>query len=175
MKVAIGSDHAGFKLKQYLVKELTDLGYEMTDCGTDSEESADYPDFAGKVCRLVQKGEAQFGIVICSTGIGISIAANKLHGIRAALCHTEFSAFMARQHNDSNVLALGGAVFGNRLALAIAMNFLGEKFSCDERHVRRIGKIAELEKIEGKRMKDEGFQLSIINEKKRHKTKRQKG
>jgi len=136
MKVAIGSDHAGFRLKQYLIRELTDRGHE---------ESVDYPDFAGEVCRLVTEGGAVLGIVVCSTGIGVSIAANKVRGIRAALCHTEFSAYMARQHNDANVLALGGNVLGDRLALEIATTFLAETFSEDERHIRRINKIARLE------------------------------
>jgi len=145
MKVAIGSDHAGFALKQYLVKELTGSGYTMIDCGTDSSDSVDYPDFAGKVCSSVNSHKAQFGILICSTGIGISIAANKVRGIRAALCHTEFSARMARLHNDANVLALGGAVFGEKLALAIAETFLNEKFSRGERHIRRIKKISSIE------------------------------
>ena len=145
MNVAIGCDHAGLNLKKYLLKELTDLGYEMINCGTDSEDSVDYPDYAEKVCKLVQCHDAQLGILVCSTGIGISIAANKLRGIRAALCHTEFSAVMARQHNEANVLTLGGAVIGNRLALAIAEAFLKENFSRGERHIRRIQKIIELE------------------------------
>jgi len=145
MKVAIGSDHAGYDLKQYLVRELTDLEYEVTDCGTESRESVDYPDFAGKVCALVRSGESERGIVICGTGIGVSIAANKIRGIRAALCHTEFSAYLARRHNDANVLALGGGITGNKLALEIAKTFLEEEFSGDERHVRRIEKISRLE------------------------------
>ena len=147
MKVAIGCDHAGFTLKQYLSKELADLGYEMLDCGTDSEDSVDYPDYAVKVCNHVVSGQAQFGIVICNTGIGTSIAANKKHGIRAALCHTVFSACMARQHNNANVLALGGQVLGNRLALAIAEVFLNEEFSEEARHIRRIKKITELDTL----------------------------
>ena len=147
MEVAIGCDHAGFNLKCYLLKELTNLGYEMIDCGTDSDAPVDYPDYVGEVCKLVKTGNARFGILICSTGIGVSIAANKLRGIRAALCHTEFSAYMARQHNDSNVLTLGGTVFGNKLALAIAVTFLSEKFSHGERHIRRIRKIQELENL----------------------------
>ena len=145
MKVAIGSDHAGFTLKQYLFDELIKLGYDMVDCGTDGMDSVDYPDFAGAVCRKITAGKTDRGIVICSTGIGVSIAANKIPGIRAALCHTEFSARMARSHNDSNVLALGGAVIGDKLALSIAGTFLNDKFSQGERHIRRIRKIASLE------------------------------
>ncbi|MBT4483551.1 MAG: ribose 5-phosphate isomerase B [Candidatus Latescibacteria bacterium] len=146
MKIAIGCDHAGFRLKDYLLKELTKLGHEMINCGTDSEDSVDYPDYAGDVCRLIQSNNAQLGILVCSTGIGISIAANKLKGIRAALCHTEFSAAMARQHNDANVLTLGGAVIGNKLALSISMAFLKEDFTPNERHIRRIRKISDSEK-----------------------------
>ena len=145
MKVAIGSDHAGFELKSWLVPELSSCGYEITDCGTDSCDSVDYPDFAEKVCSLLNGGEAELGILVCSTGIGISIAANKIGGIRAALCHTEFSARMARCHNDANVLAIGGFVVGKNLALAIATAFLAEPFSKGERHIRRIGKMMGLE------------------------------
>ena len=146
MKVAIGSDHAGFELKQYLFIELNNLGYEMINCGTESVVSVDYPDFTRKVCDLVISREAKYGIVICGTGIGVSMAANKVRGIRAALCHTEFSARMARQHNDANVLALGGRVFGKGLALDIAKVFLAEEFSVEDRHKKRINKMMEFEK-----------------------------
>ena len=145
MKVAIGSDHAGFELKEYLFKELQKCGFDMIDCGTKSSESVDYPDIARKVCDLVLSGEVPFGIAICGTGIGISVAANKIHGIRAALCHTEFSARMARQHNNANVLALGGRVFGTGVALDIAKTFLSEKFSDVERHKKRIQKMMDFE------------------------------
>ncbi len=145
MKVAIGSDHAGFELKQHLFKDLNSLGYKMIDCGTESYDSVDYPDFARKVCDLVISGDAKFGIAICGTGIGVSIAANKIHGIRAALCHTEFSARMARQHNDANVLALGGRVLGKGLALEIAKVFIGEEFSGEDRHRKRINKMMKFE------------------------------
>lgn len=145
MKIAIGSDHAGFEMKSYIVNELQNRGYDITDCGTHSSDSVDYPDYAGKVCELVISKEVRFGIIICSTGIGISMAANKIDGIRAALCHTEFSARMARLHNDANVLALGGAVIGKNLALAIAEIFLAGTFSQGERHIRRINKIMSFE------------------------------
>jgi len=146
MKIAIGSDHAGFPMKEFLVSELAKSGVEVDDCGTDSLESVDYPDYAGAVCRKVTSGEVELGILVCSTGIGISIAANKIHGIRSALCHTEFSARMSRQHNNANVLALGGTVLGNNLALAIAETFLEEPFSKGERHQRRIVKTMAYEK-----------------------------
>jgi ribose 5-phosphate isomerase B len=144
MKIAIGSDHAGFELKQYLVRELKTLGHEIIDCGTDSEQAVDYPDYAAIVCGHVRSGEARYGILICGTGIGISMAANKLPGIRAALCHTEFSARLARLHNDANVLALGGRVIGKALALEITKVFLATEFSAEERHRRRIGKMMSL-------------------------------
>ena len=145
MKVAIGSDHAGYELKQFLIKELADREYEMIDCGTTSEDSVDYPDFARAVCDSVLS-VADLGIAICGTGIGISISANKIHGIRAALCHTEFSARMARLHNNANVLALGARVIGRDLALAIAITYLAENFSDGERHKNRIRKMMGLEK-----------------------------
>jgi len=144
MKIAIGSDHAGYELKYHLLNELMRIDYDVIDCGTDSEVPVDYPDFAYKVCKLVQVGAVQFGIVICGTGVGISIAANKMKGIRAALCHTEFSARLARQHNDANVLALGGRITGKYLALEIVKVFLSAEFSKEERHQRRIDKIMKL-------------------------------
>ena len=145
MKIAIGCDHAGYPLKHYLVSELSDNGFTVTDCGTYSEKSVDYPDYAGTVCKKIVSGEADLAILICGTGIGISIAANKVNGIRAALCHTEFSAVMARQHNNANVLALGANVIGKGLARSIARTFLKEPFSHGERHIRRIDKISGLE------------------------------
>jgi len=145
MKISIGSDHAGYDMKNYLVDGLAKQGYDIIDCGTDSSKSVDYPDFAEAVCKLVVSKEVEYGIIICSTGIGISIAANKIHGIRAALCHTEFSARMARQHNNANVLALGGTVLGKNLALSIAEVFLAEPFSQGERHLRRINKMMSFE------------------------------
>lgn len=145
MKVALGSDHAGLKLKTYLKEELQKQGHELIDCGTDSPNSVDYSDYAVKVCALVRAKEAEYGILVCGTGIGISIAANKQKGIRAALCVNEFMARMARQHNDANVLALGGMVIGKPLGLAIAETFLEEPFSGRERHIRRIAKMMALE------------------------------
>ena len=145
MKLAFGSDHAGVGMKNFLVQELREQGHEIIDCGTNSTDSVDYPDYAGKVCELVVSKEVELGILVCSTGVGISIAANKVNGIRAALCHTEFSARMSRQHNNANVLALGGTVIGNNLALSIAETFLGESFSQRERHIRRIKKIMGFE------------------------------
>lgn len=145
MKVAIGSDHAGYRLKQLLVAHLREAGHEVVDVGTDSENSVDYPDFVEPVARMTSEGEVDRGIVVCSTGIGSSIAANKVRGIRCALCHTGYEAKYSRLHNDANVLALGQNVTGPALALAITDTWLATEFSQEERHVRRIGKISALE------------------------------
>lgn len=145
MKLAMGSDHAGLELKTFLLDALRKNGHDIIDCGAFSPDSVDYPDFAGAVCDRVLSGEARLGILICATGVGISIAANKRKGIRAALCTSEFTARMSRQHNDANVLALGGMVVGKLLALAITETFLHEEFSRGDRHIRRIGKITSIE------------------------------
>ncbi len=145
MKLALGSDHAGLELKLFLLETLRAQGHEPIDCGTYSSDSADYPDFAKKVCDMVISGHVRYGILVCATGVGISIAANKRAGIRAALCTGEFTARMARQHNDANVLAMGGMVIGKLLAQAIVETFINEEFSAGERHVRRIGKISSME------------------------------
>lgn len=139
--IAIGSDHGGFALKQAVMKHLRDRGLEYKDFGTYSEESCDYPEYGRAVALAVASGEYERGIAICGTGIGISIAANKVPGIRAALCGDCFSAEATRQHNDANVLALGARVVGEGLALKIVDTFLDTPFSNDERHVRRIAKI----------------------------------
>ena len=145
MKIAMGSDHAGFELKSFLRGELEKRGCEIIDCGTHTSESVDYPDYAEKVCALVRSGDAALGILVCATGVGISIAANKQKGIRAAPCSNEFTAYMARQHNDANVLALGGMVTGKLHALSIAETFIREPFSLGERHIRRIAKMTAFE------------------------------
>lgn len=139
--IAIGSDHGGFALKQAVMKHLRDRGLEYKDFGTYSEESCDYPEYGRAVALAVASGEYERGIAICGTGIGISIAANKVPGIRAALCGDCFSAEATREHNDANVLALGARVVGEGLALKIVDTFLDTPFSNDERHVRRIAKI----------------------------------
>ena len=143
--IAIGSDHGGYALKQQLMKHLTDLGLEYKDYGTYSEESCDYPIYAEAVARAVAGGEAERGILICGTGIGISMAANKIHGIRCALCGDCYSAELTRRHNDANILALGARVLGEGLAEKIMDTFLTTEFE-GGRHARRIGLIADLEK-----------------------------
>ena len=143
-KIALGSDHGGFKLKAALMEHLKSEGYEVEDKGTYSEESCDYPEFGRAVGNAVVNGEVDFGIVICSTGIGISITANRIKGVRAALCTDSYMAKMTRLHNNANVLAMGANVIGEGLAINITDTFLNTEFSNEERHKRRIGKIDEL-------------------------------
>ena len=144
MKIVIGCDHGALALKESVKKVLAGLGMEIDDVGTYTEDSVDYPDVAEQVCGKVVSGEAERGIVLCGTGIGISIAANKIKGIRCALCGDVFSARMARAHNDANVLALGGRVLGVGLAGEIVRAFFTQDFE-GGRHERRVGKIMALE------------------------------
>ena len=139
--IALGCDHGGFGLKQAVMKYLEEKGLEYKDFGTYSEESCDYPVYGEAVARAVASGECDRGIIICGTGIGISIAANKVHGIRCALCHDCFSAKATREHNNANVLAMGGRIIGAGHALDVVDLFLDTPFSNDERHIRRIEKI----------------------------------
>ena len=141
---AIGSDHGGYALKQEIMKHLSERGIAYRDYGTYSEESCDYPDYGEAVGRAVASGECERGIVVCGTGIGISIAANKVRGVRCALCGDCFSAQMAREHNDANVLALGARVLGTGLALKIVDTFLDSAFA-GGRHERRVAKLMAIE------------------------------
>ncbi len=141
--IAIGSDHGGYALKCAVMEHLKKRGLEYKDFGCYSEASCDYPDIAKPVARAVASGECERGILICGTGIGISITANKVKGIRAALCSDCFSAEATRQHNDANILAMGARVLGEGLALKIVDTFLDTPFSNDERHIRRINKIED--------------------------------
>ncbi len=138
MKVAIGSDHGGYGLKLEIIKHLKERGFEINDVGCDSPASCDYPIYAKKVAAEIKDGSAELGILICGTGIGMSMAANKEDGIRAALCHDVFSAKATREHNDANILCMGARVIGPGLAELIVDTFLDTDFSNDERHVRRI-------------------------------------
>ena len=142
--IAIGSDHGGYALKEEIKKHLTERGVEFQDYGTFSEDSCDYPIYAEKVCKAVVGGEAEKGILCCGTGIGMSMAANKIRGIRCACCGDCFSAEMTRRHNDANVLALGGRVVGTELAKRILDTFLSTSFE-GGRHQRRIDLITALE------------------------------
>ena len=142
--IAIGSDHGGYELKNHIIKHLEEKGIELNDVGCFSEDSVDYPDIAEKVCAEINEGRAERGILICGTGIGISIAANKIKGIRAALCSDVYSAKMCRQHNNANVVCLGGRVTGRELAFMIVDTYLNEQFE-GGRHQKRIDKIHALE------------------------------
>ncbi|NLZ92483.1 MAG: ribose 5-phosphate isomerase B [Firmicutes bacterium] len=144
MKIAIASDHGGINLKRHIIAYLQEQKYHYHDFGTFSDESVDYPDFAQLVAEAVVKGDYDVGIICCGTGIGVSIAANKVPGIRAALCHDTFSARMSREHNDANVLTLGERVVGPGLALDIVAAFLGAQHA-GGRHARRVAKIKAVE------------------------------
>ncbi len=139
--IALGSDQGGFGLKQEVIKHLQEKGLEYKDYGSYDEKSCDYPVYAKKVANAIVSGECDKGILICGTGIGISIAANKIKGIRAALCHDTFSAQATREHNDANILAMGARVIGPGHALKVVDTFLETEFSNEERHVRRVGMI----------------------------------
>jgi len=145
MRIAVGSDHAGFSLKKEVLKHLEERDIQFEDFGAFSEESCDYPDFALKVAEEVAGKRFELGILVCGTGIGISIAANKVPGIRAALCGDTFSAHACREHNDANILALGARVVGTGVALDIVDSFLNARFE-GNRHQKRIDKISEIEK-----------------------------
>lgn len=145
MRIAIGSDHAGYHLKGELVEKLQEDGFEVADLGTHSTESCDYPDTAKAVSEAVSEGRYDLGILVCGTGIGMSMAANKVPGVRAAVCTETFSARMARAHNDANVLCLGARVVGPGLAYDIAHAFVTSKFE-GGRHQRRVDKMTALER-----------------------------
>lgn len=144
--LTIASDHAGVALKAELVVELKKLGHEVNDLGPESSASVDYPDYAAKLTALVAKGTPALGILICGTGIGMSIAANKVHGIRAAVCRTEYEARLTRMHNDANVLCLGSRVTGSGVALEIAKVFLATGYE-GGRHQTRLDKVKALEAL----------------------------
>lgn len=144
MIVAVGSDHGGYDLKQQVIKHLEEQGIECRDKGCFSKESCDYPAFGRAVAKAVAGGECEKGIVVCTTGIGISIAANKVPGIRCALCSDTLSAKMTRLHNDANVLALGGGMIGPNLAVDIVDTFLHTEFSGEEKHKRRISQLEQI-------------------------------
>jgi len=141
MRVAIGADHGGFLLKNELADLLSELGHQVIDCGCDSSESVDYPDFADKVCELVASGDCQRGVLVCGTGIGMSMAANRNKKIRAALCHEIFTARMSREHNDANVLCLGARVIGPGLASEMLREWMAAEFA-GGRHLKRIDKFS---------------------------------
>ena len=145
MKVVIGSDHAGFQLKNAMGDLLRSMGNDVLDVGAFNENPSDYPDFAEAVGRAVLDGKAERGVLVCGSGVGASVAANKLPGIRAGMCHDTYSAHQGVEHDDINVLVLGSRVIGVALAQDLLRAFLGAKFSKEERHVRRLGKVKALE------------------------------
>ena len=145
MRVVIGSDHAGFELKQTLIDCVGNLGHKVIDVGADGTGPVDYPDFAAKVGRAILGGEADRGILICGSGVGASVTANKIHGIRAAICHDCYSARQGVEHDDMNVLVLGARIVASSLARDLVRIFLAAEFTGEERHKRRLEKIAALE------------------------------
>jgi ribose 5-phosphate isomerase B len=145
MKVVIGSDHAGFQLKNAMSDALRSMGNDVLDVGAFNENPSDYPDFAEAVGRAVLDGKAERGVLICGSGVGASVAANKLPGIRAGMCHDTYSAHQGVEHDNINVLVLGSRVIGVALAQDLVKAFMGAKFSNEERHVRRLAKVKALE------------------------------
>ncbi|MBO6089066.1 MAG: ribose 5-phosphate isomerase B [Lachnospiraceae bacterium] len=145
MKISIASDHGGYVLKEAVKKHLIEKGIEVEDFGTDSLASCDYPDFGKPAAEAVADGKVDKGILICTTGIGMSMLANKIKGIRAALCADTVSARLTREHNDANILVMGAGIVGEILALSIVDKLLNTEFSNEEKHIRRINKIAKAE------------------------------
>jgi ribose 5-phosphate isomerase B len=145
MKIVIGSDHAGYALKNSMGDLLRSLGHQVVDVGAFNENPSDYPDYAAAVGRAVLEGKADRGVLVCGSGVGASVAANKIMGIRAAVCHDTYSAHQGVEHDDMNILVLGSRVIGVKLAEDLVKAFLAAKFTNEERHVRRINKIRALE------------------------------
>ena len=150
MRIAIGADHAGFALKQKVGDALRNLGHEVTDTGTMSADPVDYPDYAEAVGQLILAGKADRGVLVCGSGVGASVAANKLPGIRAAVCHDTYSARQGVEHDDMNILVLGARIIGEELARELVRTFLDARFTAEERHRRRLEKTNALERRYGK-------------------------
>jgi ribose 5-phosphate isomerase B len=145
MRLVVGGDHAGFPLKGPVVEALRGWGHEVTDVGTHSLEPVDFPDIAAEVCDAVRSGRADRGIMVCGTGVGAAIAANKFRGIRASVCHDVYSAHQCVEHDDVNVMCIGAQIVGQTLALELIRTFLDARFSTSEEFRRRVAKLAELE------------------------------
>ena len=145
MRIVVGSDHAGFPLKQEMAALLKKEGHEIVDVGTDSIAPVDYPDFAAAVGHAVVEGRAERGVLICGSGVGASVAANKIKGVRAAICHDVYSAHQGVEHDDMNVLVLGGRVVGSALAAELVTAFAGARYTGEERHARRLAKVLALD------------------------------
>ncbi len=146
MKIAIGSDHAGFDLKSLIVEFVRELGHDPVDLGTYNTDPVDYPDYSEKVGVAVRDGQAERGIVICGSGVGASVAANKINGVRAGLCHDTYSAHQGVEHDDMNVLVLGGRVIGPEMAKELVRAYVSAVFTGEERHIRRLKKLNLLER-----------------------------
>ncbi|MGZ6133773.1 MAG: ribose 5-phosphate isomerase B [Myxococcaceae bacterium] len=146
MRIALAADHAGYALKQHLLGLVRALGHEVTDLGTDSEAPVDYPDFAEKLGLAVREGRVDRGVLLCGSGVGASVAANKIPGVRAAVCHDAYSAHQGVEHDDMNVLVLGARVIGPALADDLVKTFLAARYTREERHERRLGKVKALER-----------------------------
>ncbi len=145
LRIALGCDHAGFPLKGRVRKVIEAAGHTVVDCGTDSDCSVDYPDFAVKVGEKILAGQADRGVLVCGSGVGISVAANKIPGIRAGVCHDTYSAHQGVEHDDMNVLCVGARIVGEELVVELVQSFLGAKFTQEERHVRRLNKVLAIE------------------------------
>lgn len=157
MRVAVGADHAGFPLKAAVVDELERLGHEVLDKGAFDTAPVDYPDYAEAVARAVASGEAERGVLLCGSGVGASVAANKVPGVRASVCHDTYSAHQGVEHDDMNVLSLGARVIGPEVALEALRAFVGARFSGEERHVRRLKKVLAIEaRFAGEKEKIDG-------------------
>ncbi len=146
MKIAVGSDHAGFELKQEVAESLRKGGYEVVDVGTTSTAAVDYPDYAEKVALAVKEGRAERAVLICGSGVGACVAANKVPGIRAAICHDVYSAHQGVEHDDMNVLVLGGRIVGPALAHELVEAYVKARYTAEERHARRLAKVIAIEK-----------------------------
>lgn len=146
MNIALGCDHGGFPLKARLRSVIETAGCGLIDCGTDSDRPVDYPDYALKVAEVLRAGQAERGVLVCGSGVGVAIAANKIPGIRAGVCHDTYSAHQAVEHDDLNVLCLGARVVGEELAAEIVSTFLAARFSHEARHVRRLQKVMDIER-----------------------------
>ena len=145
MRFAVAADHAGFPLKQTVIDQLRRLGHEVDDLGTHSTEAVDYPDIAEALALKVQSGDADRGVVLCGSGVGASVAANKVEGVRASVCHDTYSAHQGVEHDDMNVLSIGARIVGPELAVELVRAFAGAEFSAEERHARRLQKVLDIE------------------------------
>jgi ribose 5-phosphate isomerase B len=153
MRIVVGGDHRGYQLKDVIAEHLRAAGHQVEDVGTHSSESVDYPDVAVAIGSLIQSGKAERGVLVCGSGVGAVIAANKLPGIRAGICHDTYSAHQGVEHDDMNLVCLGSRIIGEDVALEVVDAFIGAKFSGEERYRRRLQKVADLERAAGQRVK----------------------